>query len=120
MGRNTRRKAASLFAALGVVAVAADASADALRCGSRVISRGDHVSKVLRFCGEPIAIQTRLLQRRVVAFGTLFHPGLGLLEDVVVEEWTYNFGPQKLMRQVRLENGFVRDVRELGYGFHEK
>jgi len=120
MTRNQRRKVGSLLAALCLAAAAADASADALRCGSRVISRGDHASKVLRYCGAPIAIRSRLVHRSVVAFGAFYHPGLGLLEEVVVEEWTYNFGPSKLMRQVRLENGFVRDVRELGYGFREK
>jgi len=117
MTRDARRRTGSLLAALCLLGLGADASADALRCGNRVISRGDHASKLLRYCGEPIAVQSRLLHRRVSAFGSFFHPGLGLLEDVIVEEWTYNFGPRKLMRQVRLENGFVREVRELGYGF---
>lgn len=106
--------------AAALLAFAADARADALRCGNRVISRGDHAVKVLHYCGEPIAIQSRIVHRRVSAFGSFFHPRLGLLEDVLIEEWTYNFGPGKLMRQIRLENGFVRDVRELGYGFREK
>ena len=35
----------------------------------------------------------------------------------MVEDWTYNFGPYQLMRQVRLENGFVVDVKNLGYGY---
>ena len=109
-----------LLAAAALLAFGAHARADALRCGNRVISHGDHVSKVLRYCGEPVAIESRLVQRSVVAYGSLFHPGLGLVEDVVVEEWTYNFGPRKLMRQVRLENGIVKNVRELGYGFREK
>jgi len=114
-----RRRFAALVAA-GLLAIGAEASADALRCGNRVISRGDHAVKVLHYCGEPIAIQSRIVHRRVSAFGSFFHPRLGLLEDVLIEEWTYNFGPAKLMRQVLLENGIVRDVRELGYGFREK
>ncbi|HEX6994820.1 MAG TPA: DUF2845 domain-containing protein [Gammaproteobacteria bacterium] len=120
MTRQGRRRFAALLAAAGLLAIGAEASADALRCGSHVISRGDHAVKVLRYCGEPIAIQSRLLHRRVSAFGSFFHPGLGLLEEVLIEEWTYNFGPARLMRQVQLENGFVREVRELGYGFREK
>jgi hypothetical protein len=100
--------------------VCAEASADALRCGHRVISRGDHAAKLLRYCGEPVAVQSRVVQRTVAAFGAYYVPGLGLLEDVVVEEWTYNFGPRKLMRQVRIEKGLIEEVRELGYGFRPK
>jgi hypothetical protein len=110
----------SILGATVLLAVGAPASADALRCGNRLISRGDHAAKLLRYCGEPVAVQSRAVQRSVVAFGTYFYPGLGLVKDVIVEEWTYNFGPRKLMRQVRLENGLVEEVRELGYGFHEK
>jgi len=120
MTANARRRLALLLAAAGLLAFGAEASASALRCGNRVISRGDHAVKVLRYCGNPVAIESRVVHRRVTAFGSYVHPGLGLLEDVLVEEWTYNFGPGKLMRQIRLENGFVRDVRELGYGFREK
>ena len=39
--------------------------------------------------------------------------------EVLVEEWTYNFGPRKLMRVVRFENGLVSDVTQLGYGYRE-
>ena len=40
-----------------------------------------------------------------------------LIEEVVIEEWTYNFGPHQLMRVVRLENGYVADIKHLGYGY---
>lgn len=104
-----------------VVSVAAlvmcsTASADTLRCGNKVISRGDHASRVLRYCGEPVAVQSWVVQRGVV-FGSVFRPGLGFVEDVLIEEWTYNFGPQKLMRQIRFANGFVEKVEHLGYGY---
>jgi hypothetical protein len=39
------------------------------------------------------------------------------VEDVVIEEWTFNFGPHQLMRVVRLENGTVAEIKYLGYGF---
>ena len=120
MSRINKRAAVPILGAIALLAVGAEAAADTLRCGNRLVSRGDHAAKLLRYCGEPVAVQSRLVQRRVVAFGAYFHPRLGLLEDVVVEEWTYNFGPRKLMRQVRLENGLVEEVRELGYGFREK
>ena len=40
-----------------------------------------------------------------------------LIEEVVIEEWTYNLGPHQLVRVVRLENGFVADITHLGYGY---
>lgn len=120
MRRSRKRTLVPVLTAMAFLSAGGDAFADALRCGNHVISYGDHAVEVLRYCGEPVAVQSRLVQRRVVAFGTVFHPGLGLLEEVVIEEWTYNFGPRKLMRQVRLENGFVTNVRELGYGYREK
>ena len=39
--------------------------------------------------------------------------------EVIVEEWLFNFGPNKLMRRVTFENGVVTRVRELGYGYRE-
>ena len=41
----------------------------------------------------------------------------GIVEEVVVEEWTFNLGPYQLMRSVRLENGFVAEIKSLGYGY---
>ena len=34
-----------------------------------------------------------------------------------IEEWTYNLGPHQLMRVVRLENGYVAEIKHLGYGY---
>jgi hypothetical protein len=39
--------------------------------------------------------------------------------EVVVEDWTYNLGPHKLMRIITFENGVVVKVQTLGYGYNE-
>ena len=89
--------------------------AHAFRCGTRIITRGDHADKILRFCGEPVSVQTRISQRGYVSdFGRVFP---GVVEEVVIEEWTYNLGPHQLIRVVRLENGFVAEIKHLGYGY---
>ena len=103
--------------AIALAALLAAAPAHAFRCGNRIVSRGDHVSKLLEFCGEPVSVQSRLAQRAFTADGGRVYASRGFVEDVVVEEWTYNFGPYQLMRQVRLENGFVVDTKNLGYGY---
>lgn len=115
MGRNTTTKTALALLTFGCLLAE---PAHALRCESRVIGRGDHASKVLRYCGEPVQVETRRMQQQAwfgdagLAFNT------GLIEEVVVEEWTYNFGPYKLMPVVVLANGVVTDVRYLGYGYN--
>jgi hypothetical protein len=93
-------------------------AADGVRCGNRLISRGDHAAKLLRYCGEPDAIHTRTAVRGL--FGAVAVPLPGFFEEVQIEEWTYNLGPHKLMRKIRLENGEVREVRTLGYGYLEQ
>lgn len=104
---------AGAFAALLIAA----APAHAFRCGTRLISRGDNADKLLHFCGAPASVQTRLGQRSYIDdFGrTYLFPGL--VEDVVIEEWTYNLGPHQFMRVVRLENGLVAEIKQLGYGY---
>lgn len=94
--------------------IAAAAPAHAFRCGSRIITRGDPAEKVLQYCGEPVAVTKRLKQRSYFMESGVRVPGA--LEEVVVEEWTYNLGPRLLMRVVLLENGYVEEVKHLGYG----
>lgn len=111
-------RATGTVCALALVLAAAEAtSADAVRCGNRLISRGDHAAKVLRYCGEPDAVHSRVALRGAFARG-VYLPGF--VEEVEIEEWTYNFGPHKLMRSVYLENGKVRDVQTLGFGYSER
>ncbi len=110
----------------------------ALRCQSRLVSEGDPQAKVLRFCGTPTAVQRRVLYRSGIpsaqaSRGLVVSDGRSEMRftseellihqhsivEVLIEEWTYNFGPRKLMRMVVFENGLVRDVRRLGYGYVE-
>jgi hypothetical protein len=96
------------------------AHADAMRCGSRLVSEGDTRSQVRALCGEPSDVQTRTILRRPYYdfHGRIVYYGEGLIE-IPVEIWTYNFGPYKLMRRVRFVDGEVEDIETLGYGYHE-
>ncbi len=38
---------------------------------------------------------------------------------VTVEEWTYNFGPDKFIRIFTFRNGKLVDIRTDGYGYQE-
>lgn len=62
-------------------------SAASLRCGSELISTGDHVNEVLDKCGEPNSRDTIGYRERIDV--------LGRFEEVRVEEWVY--GPRSGM-----------------------
>jgi hypothetical protein len=75
---------------------------------------------VRHYCGEPTDVQTHYIQRRpsFTAGGRYYSYGDGYVE-IPVEIWTYNFGPYKLMRQIRFVDGVVDEIESLGYGYHE-
>ena len=92
------------------------AAADTFRCGSRIISEGDTIEKVLQYCGEP-AGRERTWMRRQPRFEYAGQeiPFEGT-EDVPVDLWTYDFGPNRLMRRVRFIAGKVDSVETLEHG----
>ena len=99
---------------------AVSASADGMRCGSKLVGQGDPRAKVRQFCGEPTDVQTRSILRRPTFHfgGRIYSYGDGYVE-IPVEIWTYHFGPYKLMREVRFVDGRVEDIETLGYGYHD-
>jgi hypothetical protein len=102
-----------------LLTVALPAAADGMRCGSKLMTTGDPRSKVRQFCGEPSDIQTRsILRRPTFNFGgRILSYGDGYVE-IPVEIWTYNFGPYKLMREIRFVDGRIESIETLGYGYH--
>lgn len=106
--------------AIAVSALLAAGEADALRCQNKLITEGDRDIELERYCGEPVSVRSYHAPRAFLdRHGRLLlHPGFR--REVLVEEWTYNFGPHRLMRVVTLENGVVTDIEPLGYGFRER
>jgi hypothetical protein len=116
-----RRAAAVRVLVAGAVLGAAGAAADTMRCGTDVVSRGDTQIELIEECGQPDAIERlpALLVPGATIYGGRYYaaPFASPLVPVSVELWTYNFGPRRLMRQVRLESGAVTEIITLGYGF---
>ena len=123
---------ASIF--LGT-ALLAPADAWAMRCKNKIVSKGDPQAKVLQYCGEPVTRDRRYIERggyyswrRVAGTGDYVYrdkyykrhyPYSYLRSEVTVDDWVYNFGPNKLMRRVIFENGIVKKVETLGRGYRE-
>jgi hypothetical protein len=111
----------SLPALLLAILPVVSAHADAMRCGTRLVSRGDTRAAVRDLCGEPADVQTRTILRRPYYdfHGRIVYYGDGLVE-VPVEVWTYNFGPNKLQRRIRFVDGVIDEIETLGYGYRPK
>ena len=95
------------------------ADAATLRCGNQLVADGASKSDVLLKCGEPMAKESRtesvgdkLKQRG--EDGTTTTTEKTVIKTI--EEWTYNFGPNRLIQVAVFENGKLVDVRSGGYG----
>src|SRR5262245_50559269 len=104
---------------LALLATQVARAEDSLRCGSRLASTGDSKYRVLQLCGEPVTVSVigSMPQPR-----TWFHDFKWYYLDppysyVPIEVWTYNFGPNKLLRRLRFEGDELVDIRAEGYGF---
>ena len=95
--------------------------AHAFRCGSQVVSTGDHKSYVEHICGPPTSIEARVVYEALHGGARHHGPHSGLHEltvPILIEEWIYNFGPQRLMLWLLFEDGFllrVRTIKRYGY-----
>jgi hypothetical protein len=98
--------------------VAGVAHADALQCGTTLVSGGDTRDQVMAKCGNPsdVVRSSEFVQSVAWVNGVPVAAGNTLIE-VPVELWLYNFGPTQLMRRVRFESGRVVGIETLGYGY---
>ena len=90
--------------------IANGASADSVRCGSKVITEGDTIERVREYYGEPTETQRTWITRQPrFEYGGQEIPFEGS-EDVPVDLWTYDFGPNKLVWRIRLIAGKVDSI----------
>lgn len=113
---------AALFTAWSLFS--APAAAEGMSCGNRLISKGDSLYQVRSVCGEPDdaqrRVETRTERRRV---RVPCRHGAGQCEstvehtsDVVVDEWTYDFGRQRFIRYLTFVDGRLYTVHTGSYG----
>ena len=111
------------FAAITVgLLLSSAASADGFRCGNKLVTEGASRSEVAAKCGEPTDVVTaRSVFRRPViwGYGRPYYVGEDLIE-IPVEIWTYNLGPNKLMRKLRFEERWMRQEFGDAYAAYSK
>lgn len=124
------RSFASLLCLLAGLAWSSQALA--FRCGTKLVVEGMHRSEVSARCGEattetvryttgqPVVLIDRSRPRRYRRNpnGLWTTTGFGpVVQEIVIHEWTYNFGPRRLMRLLRFENDRLVRIEELGHGY---
>lgn len=101
-----------------------------IRCGTKVVNKGDSSQYVEKICGSPELKQQRsVIVTRGLEGNTLISNGrnyrsnknlqqyLEYSEQVIIDEWEYNFGPNRLKQKVTFENGRIISIESAGYGY---
>ena len=94
--------------------------AESVRCGSQLILKGSTSEELLAYCGKPTQVTSNGTTHGLI--GNTYR-GSGVIGeatgDIIVETWTYDFGPNQLMQRIRIENGVVVQIDSLGYGHNQ-
>jgi hypothetical protein len=112
----------SLALAAAFVGGTATRADSGFRCGSRVVSTGDHMYEVRKRCGDPDFVGQKTIKRKIKVKrrewvdGQVENVTDEQIVDILVDEWTYDFGPRRFIRFVLFEDGRVLDVATGGYG----
>ena len=109
------RSAALLVVSLAAIVPRAGASETSLRCDGGIVSLGDRKLDLLSRCGQPTLEEPPAgVQIRVETP----HAGpVSIVRTVVVERWSYDFGPQRFVAVVELRDGKLARVERGGYGY---
>ena len=97
-----------------------------MRCGTKLVSSGDSLLQVQDRCGAPDAASQRTELRIVRSWisvpcfkeSNVIRCGQWVEQAVtiVIDDWTYDFGPSNLIRFLTFEQGKLQRVATGGYG----
>jgi hypothetical protein len=118
------------IALITMVLLLTSTSAFGFRCGRKIVTENMHEAQVIKACGNPTTSRhmgyavrgVHVPVRRTVSPGITVErfPGYGrFVEEVVLTEYVYNFGPRKFMRRLMFEGGVLVKIETIGYGYRE-
>jgi len=104
-----------------------DARADGMRCNNRIVSTGDSLHRVRSICGAPADAQRRVATRTekrksrgpCASRSARTHACERVEEysiDVVIDEWTYDFGRYRFVHYLTFIDGKLASVETGSYG----
>jgi hypothetical protein len=86
-------------------------SAYAMHCAGGVITTGDRSSDVLAKCGQPNFRESHQEEVSMRANASMKEK-----QFITVDEWTYDFGSDRLIQIITIKNGIVTNIQETHYG----
>jgi len=108
---------------VGLALAAATSPAYAMRCGVDLITTGQYSYQVLDRCGAPVEQHVKTIYRAinyrdVYDYDGNVHRGnvSPIVVPVTVEEWIYDFGPNRLRRRLVFEDGLLVQIDTLDRG----
>jgi Protein of unknown function (DUF2845) len=87
------------------------------RCADAVFHEGEGPYEVLSRCGDPVFREVRVEQRTRVVGDDPLHAARADTASVLVEVWTYDFGPAAFVRHLTFEDGRLVRVDTGSYGY---
>lgn len=96
-----------------------DAPADSCRWGNKLVSTGDTKSEVLANCAPPTWAEERIERIHGDSYYNeeeVREPIFGKVKETV-DEWVYNFGPNRFIQIFRFENGKLVGIENGNYGY---
>jgi hypothetical protein len=85
---------------------------DSLYCDGRIVSTGDNAGEVIGKCGQP----AYTFQHEEKIIGRTYY-GSRTISTVIIDDWTFNFGPDRFQYRLILKNGRVTNMESLDYGY---
>lgn len=97
---------------LPALLVLSGTDAHAFQCGDRLVYAGETMAAVIAKCGDPAAKLSRVetITERTDTAAKRY-------TSMVIDEWTYNLGPDAFMRYLRFENGTLIEIQAGDYGY---
>ena len=83
------------------------AADDSMRCRGGVVAAGDREARVQERCGAPTRAESHEQTSTVIR---------GVVRHVTVDIWTYDRGPNELVRVLTFEDGVLKTIDVGGYG----
>jgi len=116
----------ALALVLAGLTTSGSARADSLACDGRIVSTGDSRYEVKSVCGEPDDVVQRVEYRTVRGrvSGPCVREGGKIrcsqtreqVFEVVIDEWTYDFGRNRFIEYLTFEEGKLLSIRTGSYG----
>jgi len=122
-------KAFSYSVVVALLLAAGPAGADSVRCDKHYVHTGETLQRTRSICGEPDSADRRYERqsrsrtvrgpcpedaRRICEITERY------TEEIVVDEWTYDFGPRRLLHHLTFRNGRLSSIRTDGYGVDDE